>query len=61
MKKTPEIGISVFRRCGICGGRFEQSTMFQSKSSPNGWVCRDCRMKVAPKPIPKPSPRLVKI
>lgn len=51
MKKTPEIGISVFRRCGICGGRFEQSTMFQSKSSPNGWVCRDCRMKVAPKPI----------
>jgi len=31
-----------YRKCGICGERFEQSEMIRTNSSPNGWFCWDC-------------------
>lgn len=31
-----------YRKCGICGERFEQSEMIRTNNSPNGWLCFDC-------------------
>ena len=31
-----------FRKCGICGERYEQSEMIRTYESPNGWMCLDC-------------------
>lgn len=31
-----------YRKCGICGERFEQSEMIRTNGSPNGWLCWDC-------------------
>lgn len=31
-----------YRKCGICGGRHEQSEMIITDNSPNGWICREC-------------------
>lgn len=31
-----------FRKCGVCGGRHEQSEMVRTDLSPNGWICYDC-------------------
>lgn len=31
-----------YRKCGICGERFEQSEMIRTNDSPNGWLCFDC-------------------
>lgn len=33
-----------YRRCGICGERFEQSEMARDEGSPTGWLCVDCHM-----------------
>lgn len=33
-----------YRKCGICGERFEQSDMVRTDESPNGWLCVDCHM-----------------
>ena len=37
-----------YRRCGVCGERYEQSEMLRTDDSPNGWVCWDCRNLVNP-------------
>ena len=37
-----------YRKCGICGERFEQSEMIRTNNSPNGWLCLDCRNLVDP-------------
>lgn len=37
-----------YRRCGICGERFEQSEMVNDEGSPTGWICGDCCMDVHP-------------
>lgn len=31
-----------FRKCGICGDRYEQSEMIRTDESSNGWVCPEC-------------------
>ena len=31
-----------YRKCGVCGERYEQSEMIRTNRSPNGWVCFDC-------------------
>lgn len=31
-----------FRKCGVCGERFEQSDMIRTDESPNGWLCFEC-------------------
>lgn len=31
-----------YRKCGICGDRYEQSKMIRTNSSPNGWLCWNC-------------------
>lgn len=31
-----------YRKCGVCGERFEQSEMIRNDQSPNGWICADC-------------------
>lgn len=31
-----------FRKCGVCGKRYEQSEMIRDNGSPNGWICNDC-------------------
>lgn len=35
-----------FRKCGVCGARYEQSEMVRDIYSPNGWICHDCRSNV---------------
>lgn len=37
-----------YRKCGICGDRYEQSEMLRTNDSPNGWLCWDCRNIVDP-------------
>ena len=32
-----------YRKCGVCGERYEQSEMLRTDDSPNGWVCWGCR------------------
>lgn len=34
-----------FRKCGICGERYEQSEMLRTNFSPNGWLCTDCGLE----------------
>jgi predicted RNA-binding protein YlxR (DUF448 family) len=31
-----------YRKCGVCGERYEQSKMLRTINSPNGWLCFDC-------------------
>lgn len=31
-----------YRKCGVCGERYEQSEMIRTNNSPNGWLCFDC-------------------
>lgn len=31
-----------YRKCGICGERYEQSEMIRTDQSSTGWVCKDC-------------------
>lgn len=31
-----------YRKCGVCGERYEQSEMIRTNNSPNGWLCWDC-------------------
>lgn len=31
-----------FRKCGVCGERYEQSEMIRDNGSPNGWICVEC-------------------
>lgn len=31
-----------YRKCGICGERYEQSEMVRTNQSPNGWLCFEC-------------------
>lgn len=31
-----------YRKCGVCGERYEQSEMLRTNNSPNGWLCFDC-------------------
>ena len=31
-----------YRKCGVCGDRYEQSEMLRTDNSPNGWLCLDC-------------------
>ena len=31
-----------YRKCGICGERYEQSDMVRTNQSSNGWLCLDC-------------------
>ena len=33
-----------FRKCGVCGERYEQSEMIRDPNSPNGWVCWHCHV-----------------
>lgn len=33
-----------YRKCGVCGKRFEQSVMVRDDGSPNGWLCMDCHI-----------------
>lgn len=33
-----------FRKCGVCGERFEQSNMVRDAGSETGWICIDCHM-----------------
>lgn len=37
-----------YRKCGVCGERYEQSEMLRTNDSPNGWLCWDCRNIVDP-------------
>lgn len=37
-----------YRKCGICGERYEQSEMVRDECSPTGWICFDCCMGVHP-------------
>ena len=37
-----------YRKCGICGERYEQSEMLRTNDSPNGWLCWDCHNIVDP-------------
>lgn len=37
-----------FRKCGVCGERHEQSEMYRTAQSPNGWLCHDCMLKEHP-------------
>lgn len=34
-----------YRKCGICGERFEQSEMVRDEWSETGWLCVDCHIK----------------
>lgn len=36
------------RKCGICGERHEQSEMYRTEQSPNGWLCADCLNRIHP-------------
>lgn len=31
-----------YRRCGICGKRYEQSEMIRTNILRSGWICNDC-------------------
>ena len=31
-----------FRKCGVCGRRFNQKDMIRDDCSDNGWICTDC-------------------
>jgi len=31
-----------YRRCGICGKRYEQKEMKRTPYSKNGWLCKEC-------------------
>lgn len=31
-----------FRKCGVCGNRYEQSEMIRTNESDNGWMCDIC-------------------
>lgn len=31
-----------YRKCGVCGERYEQGDMIRTNNSPNGWICFDC-------------------
>lgn len=33
-----------FRKCGICGERFEQKEMVRDEGSQTGWICVECFM-----------------
>lgn len=33
-----------YRRCGICGERYEQSEMMRDSRASSGWLCVDCHM-----------------
>lgn len=37
-----------YRKCGICGERFEQSEMVRDEGSPTSWICVDCHMVIHP-------------
>ena len=37
-----------FRKCGVCGDRYEQSEMIRTYKSPNGWICTECQQKIHP-------------
>ena len=31
-----------YRKCGLCGKRYEQSDMVRTNRVDNGWLCHDC-------------------
>ena len=31
-----------FRKCGVCGRRFNQKEMIRDNCSDNGWMCFEC-------------------
>ena len=31
-----------YRKCGICGGRFNQKDMVRDYGSSSDWICDDC-------------------
>lgn len=31
-----------YRKCGVCGERYEQSEMIRTNNSSNGWLCFNC-------------------
>lgn len=33
-----------YRKCGICGERYEQSEMVRNSRASSGWLCVDCHM-----------------
>lgn len=37
-----------FRKCGVCGERWEQSDMIRTDNSPNGWICHECVLREHP-------------
>lgn len=41
-------GRKYFRKCGICGERYEQSDMIRTNCSPNGWLCIKCHIREHP-------------
>lgn len=41
-QKTPKKKRKYFRKCGVCGERYEQSEMIRTNQSSNGWMCLDC-------------------
>lgn len=43
MEKKPKR--KYYRKCGICGERFEQSEMVRDEGSETGWLCVDCHIK----------------
>ena len=34
-----------YRKCGVCGERFEQGEMVRDNGSTTGWLCDDCYMQ----------------
>lgn len=36
------------RKCGLCGERHEQTYMFRTNNSPNGWLCVACHLRIHP-------------
>ena len=37
-----------FRKCGICGKRFEQSYGVRDNGSYTGWICDECACQLHP-------------
>ena len=37
-----------YRKCGLCGDRYEQSEMIRTDCSPNGWKCKECELHEHP-------------
>ena len=31
-----------YRKCGVCGARYEQSDMYRDEGSMSGWLCPQC-------------------